>query len=117
METNQGHYRQLFSGVADIVTMLLVAPMLLLCALPTVGAIAFVVYRRKKKAESAPAEPGLPIFWRIENKVIALHDAVARATPKVTQPLINAHGWAAYIKQIIEDFRRILQQERNRYDE
>lgn len=116
METNQGHYRQLFSGIADIVTMLLLAPMLLLCALPTVGAIALVVYRRQKKTEPDPAEqPKLPIFWRIENKVITLHDAVARTAPKVTRPLIQAHGRVAYIKKFIEELKRILQQEINRY--
>lgn len=108
MDTNQAYYRELLSGIADVVTMLLLAPMLLLCALPIAGAIGLMVYRRRKKDDSGDKEPSLPLFWRIENKVIMVHDAVARAVPKLARPVINGHSTIAYLKQLVLEVKRLL---------
>lgn len=117
IDTNQTHYRELLSGVADVVTMLLLMPLLLLCALPIVGAVALVVYRKRKKDDSTPSEPSLPLFWRIENKVVMVHDAVARATPKLAKPVINAHSMVSFIKRLVLEVKLFITQEIGRNDD
>lgn len=117
MDTNQEHYRQLFSGVADVFTMLLLTPMLLLCALPIVGTVGVVVYRRKKRSEDPDTAPKLPLFWRIENKVDDVRDMVARTMPRLAQPVINMHSTVAFVKQLIFELKRFIRQEIFRKDE
>lgn len=113
IETNQTHYRQLFSAIADIVTMLALMPMLLLCALPPVGAIALVTYRRQRKTE-APSAPSLPLFWRIENIVRAVRDRTAVTLPRMARPVINAHARSAFIRRFILEVKQIIKQEISR---
>jgi hypothetical protein len=111
MDTNQTHYRQLLSGVADTLTMIMLTPLLLLCALPTVGAIALVLARRQS-AKGAPAgETSLPLLWRIDNIITEIHDTIARTTPRVAKPLIDAHATAAYIKRFILVIKQTISQE------
>lgn len=116
IDTDQERYRALLSGIADIVTILLLTPMLLLCAVPIIGAIAFTVYRRRKKAEAIAAGPSLPLFWRIENIVASVRDSVARTTPKIARPVINAHAMAAFIRRFIFELKQLFTQERIRND-
>ncbi len=117
VDTRQAHFRQLFSGIADLFTMLLLVPMLLLCALPFVAAIGFVVYRRNKRRELPAEEPTIPILWRVENTVVTVRDTVARTMPKMAQPVLDAHGAAAYIRQMVHGLKRILRQEISGDDE
>lgn len=114
METDQANYRQLFSALADIVTILALAPLLLLCALPPVGAIGLVVYRRQRKADASPAAPSLPLFWRIENFVIAAHDRIAAVLPRLAHPVINAHATAAFVNRFVIEIKKIIRQEISR---
>lgn len=114
MDTNQAHYRQLFSAIADVVTMLMLAPMLLLCALPVVGAVALGVYQRRRRADAAAVPAKLPLFWRIENVVISIHDSVARLMPKLARPVINAHAMAAFVRRFLTEVKQIVSQEKTR---
>ena len=116
MDTNQEYYRGLLSGVADVVTMLLLAPLLLLCALPIAGAVGLVVYRKRKKDDSGD-EASLPLFWKIENKVIMVHNAVARSMPKLARPVINAHSTVAFVRQLVTEVKRFFKQEIGRNDD
>lgn len=113
IDTDQANYRQLFSGVADTVTILALLPLLLLCALPSVGAIALVVYRRQRKADAPPA-PSLPLLWRIENIIREARDRSAAALPKIARPIINAHATGAFIQRLILELKQIIRQEISR---
>lgn len=112
MDTNQIHYRQLISGVADTLTMIMMTPLLLLCAIPTVGVIALAVAQRQR-AKEAPAgeETSLPLFWKIENIITEIHDTIARTLPRVAKPLIDAHATASYVKRFILVIKRTISQE------
>lgn len=114
MDTDQANYRQLFSAVADIVTILALAPLLLLCALPPVGAIGLVIYRRQRKVDTASAVPSLPLFWRIENFVIAVRDNIAAMLPRLAHPVISAHATAAFVNRFVMEIKQIIRQEISR---
>lgn len=111
MDTNQDYYRQLMSGVADIFTMLMLLPALLLCTIPIVAAVALFVVRRQRASDRQDETPSLPIFWRIENIIITIRDTVARSAPRVARPLINAHATAAFIKRFLIVVKRTFSQE------
>lgn len=110
MDTDQARFRQLLSAIADIVTILALAPLLLLCAVPSVGAIGLYVYRRQRKAD-APQAPSLPLFWRIENVVRTIRDRTAATLPKIARPVINAHATGAFIQRLIIEVKQIIRQE------
>lgn len=111
MDTNQSYYRQLISGVADTLTMIMLTPLLLLCAIPTVGVIALVVARRQRAKDVPSGETSLPLFWKIENIILEIHDTIARTTPRVAKPLIDAHAAAAFVKRFILVVKRTIAQE------
>ena len=116
MDTNQAYYRALASGVADTFTILMLTPLLLLCALPAVGTVALVFYRRRRKAASPQTAPSLPLFWRIENFVVSVRDRVESLLPKVANPVISAHSIAAYLNRFFIELKQIVSQEIDRYD-
>ena len=116
MDTNQSHYRDLFSGVADILTMVMFVPLLLLCAVPIAGFAAILIVRRRRAEDRLAPEASLPIFWRIENVIISIHDTVARFVPRLASPVIEAHASAAFVKRFIDVIKRTLRQETTKYD-
>lgn len=115
VDTNREYYRGLISGVADAFTVIMLAPLLLLCALPLIGAVAFVIWRRqRRKAQPAGAEK-LPLFWRVENIVSALRARVDTTMPKVARPVISTHAMSAYVRTLLAQIKEIVSREINRY--
>ncbi len=113
MDTNAAYYRGLASGVADTFTIIMLAPLLLLCALPPVAVIALVVYRRRKSADPED-RPSLPLFWRIENIVVSVQDRTKTHLPKVASPVISAHATAAFLNRFLIELKQIISQEIDR---
>lgn len=111
MDTNQPYFRGLFSGVADAFTILMLTPILALCATPTILAGALTVYRRRRRKEKEGQEPSLPLMWRVENVVISIRETVSNAAPKVARPLITAHGMATFATTFLHELKQIILQE------
>lgn len=111
MDTNQPYFRGLLSGVADAFTILMLTPILALCAIPTLLAGAFTVYRRRRRKEKEGQEPSLPLMWRIENVVISIRETVSEAAPKVVRPLVTAHGMATFTRTFLHELKQIILQE------
>lgn len=115
MDTNQEYYRALVSGVADAFTILMLTPLLVLCALPTVLASGLAVYRRQRRAEREPRPESLPLMWRIENLVSSVRGRVDEFTPKLARPIVNAHGAVAFIRTFYRQLKEIISQEISKY--
>ena len=115
MDTNQPYYRGLFSAVADVFTILMLSPLLVLCLIPPLLAGAFTVYRRRGKAAKEEQEPSLPLMWRVENIVISIRQAVSKAMDQVARPLITAHAMAAFVKTFLHELKQIILQEKKKY--
>lgn len=115
MDTNQEYYRALVSGVADAFTILMLSPLLVLCAIPIVLAAGLIVYRRRRKGDREPGPESLPIMWRIENVVSSVRSRVDGTTPKVAQPIINAYGAVTYLRTFYRRLKEIISQEIDRY--
>jgi hypothetical protein len=100
ISTNQETFRPMFSGIADIVVIVLVS----LCGLTLLIPIALFGYgyyavrqRRKRQEAQLPAgmEP-LPIMWRIENIVERVRQTTADTLPLVARPVLRSYAIAAY---------------------
>lgn len=115
IDTNQAYYRTLVSGLADIVLVLSLLPLLLLCALPSALAVGLVVYRRQKKQE-APEVENLPLFWRIENVIIRVKERLDEdILPRMAQPVITAYGLVAFVRAFLSELREIIAREIRKY--
>lgn len=115
VDTNREYYRSLISGVADAFTVIMLAPLLLLCSLPPIGTAAFFVWRRQRRRAQPAGPEKLPIFWRVENIVTTVRARVATTTPRVARPVITAHAAAAYVRTFISQIKEIVSREINRY--
>ena len=115
MDTNQAYYRTLVSGIADIVLVLSLLPLLLLCALPSALTIGLVYHRRSKK-QAEPRLEKLPLFWRIENVIIRVKERLDEdILPRVAQPVISAYGAVAFVRAFFNQLREIIAREIRRY--
>ncbi|MDT8305743.1 MAG: hypothetical protein RRC07_07380 [Anaerolineae bacterium] len=108
MDTNQEYYRSLVSGMADAFTVLLLMPVMLLCALPLAGAGAFLIWRRRRRKPDGDDDGKLPLFWRVDNLLTRIQTAVSAALPKMAGPIINVHGAAAYIRTLLQEIKKTI---------
>lgn len=101
--------RSFTSGVADLVIIIMLLPLMMACATLPLGAVAFTLYRRQKKADQ-PAEAENAgrlhrILWRIESMVNQLRPKVDRLANRIAQPVISSNArlayWRAFVKNLI----------------
>jgi hypothetical protein len=106
--------RNFASALADIVIILTTLPLLLLCAIGPVGALALFVYRRQKRVDSpAPGYGRLHILlWRLDTLVSKGQVMIETALPKVAQPVIQANARAVYWRTLIKNWREIFNRSR-----
>jgi hypothetical protein len=107
VDTNQEYYRNLVSGVADAVLVLMLAPLMLLCAVPLVAGIAFLVWNRRRRA-GRPYGTLPPLFWRIDNLINRARAAISSFLPKLANPVIAAHGSAAYARTLLQEIKKLV---------
>jgi hypothetical protein len=115
VNTNQEYYRGLVSGVADAVTILMLAPLILLCTLPVAAAVGVAVWRRKRRKEAQTPYGVLAIFWRIDSVISRIRAGTGSLMPRLAQPIISAHAAAAYARALLQQIKNILSREINRY--
>jgi len=102
--------REFVSGVADIVVILTVLPMTLMCLVPPLALVGFIIYRRQKKEERPKYGRLQTLFWRIGNIIDIVQTKIETILPKVGQPIIRLNAILAFIttmvNQIASIFRR-----------
>jgi hypothetical protein len=117
MDTNQAYYRGLISAVADIFTMLMLTPLLILCSLPVLAALAYPIYLRRRRAAKTESAESLPLFWRAENIITSIRDGVDHSIPRVARPIISAHAFAALVRRFLIEVKQVISQEILRNDD
>lgn len=96
--------REFVSGLADLVVIMTVLPLLLLCALVPAAAIGLVVYRRQQpKREHGRFHT---LLWRLDALVTKVQDTVSTTTPKAAAPVIKGHAWMAYIQTLLKSVKK-----------
>jgi uncharacterized membrane protein YjgN (DUF898 family) len=107
VDTNQEYYRGLVSGVADAVLVLMLAPLMLLCSVPIVAGIAMLVWNRRRRT-GHPYGTLPPLFWRIDNLVNRARAGIISFLPRLANPVIAAHGSAAYARTLLLEFKKLV---------
>lgn len=108
METNATYYRQLYSGIADGVLILAMTPWLVICALPTLLAVALVINRGQKAQNEASRPEQLPLFWRVENSLDKFYGQIEKTLPKLARPVITAHALVSFLKTILNQIKQLI---------
>lgn len=115
IDTNQEYYRGLVSGIADAFTVLMLLPLILLCAVPLVGTVAFVVWRRRSRKPDGDDYGKLTLFWRVDNLITRVRLTAGSVLPKMARPVIYVHGAVAYVRTLLQEIKKIVSREINRY--
>ena len=96
--------RAFASGLADLVVIMTVMPLLLLCAIVPAAAIGLVVYRRQQpKREHGRLHT---LLWRLDALVTKVQDTVSSTTPKAAVPIIKGHAWMAYMQTLFKEIKK-----------
>lgn len=96
--------REFASGLADIVIILTIMPLLLLCAIVPAGVVGYAVYRRKQPQREHGRLQSL--FWRLDGLVNKAHDKAETALPKAANPVISGHARMTYWRAFFEKIKR-----------
>ncbi len=114
INTNQEMFRPMFSGIADIVIIVLVS----MCGLMLLIPIALFGYgfytvadrreRQRQVHEQAQLPEPLPIMWRIENMVERVRQITADTLPLVARPVLRSYAIAAFWRTLWNEIKRIV---------
>ena len=91
--------RTLVSATADLLTILAIAPTLLLCALLPGLAIYTVVEGRRR--DMAPLRSLQRLFWRLESLIVRVRGIVNQYAPQVARPVTRFNAWFARQETLI----------------
>jgi hypothetical protein len=100
--------RAFISGVADIIIILVAMPMTLLCLVPPLAAVGFMVYRRQKQKEGRKYGRLYRLFWRIESILDIVHTRSEALLPRVTQPIIRLNAIMAFFTTLLNHISRLF---------
>ncbi len=96
--------REFVSGLADLVVIMTVLPLLLLCLIVPAAAVGLVIYRRQQpKREHGRFHT---LLWRLDAVVTKAQNAVSTTTPKAAAPVIKVHAWKAYVQTLLENVKK-----------
>lgn len=98
--------REVVSGVADIIVILVTLPLTLVCALLPAAAIGLYVYDRGRERTRIASLQRL--IWRGEAKIYPLVEKLLRLLPKVARPIIKINTTLAYFGVLWARFKRIV---------
>lgn len=86
--------QEFVSGLADLVLILTIVPLMLVCALLPLAAIGYAVYRHQQpKREYGRLQI---LFWRLDSWLEKAKEKVEAVAPKVTQPIIVSRAQWSY---------------------
>lgn len=98
--------REFASGLADIVLIVTIMPLLLLCAIVPLAAIGFAIYRRQQpQREYGRLQP---LFWRLDSLLGKVHNKAETALPKAANAVISGHTRMTYWRELIKNLRKQL---------
>lgn len=106
--------RLFLSGIADIILILFMLPVVLIFGLLLVGMIGGGIYWRKSRQESdAPAlqkQYGRLrlLLWKVDQKLSGLYRQIDQLMPKVAGPVIRYNAFLAYANAWLEHFKQQL---------
>lgn len=96
--------REFASGLADLVVIMTVMPLLLLCAIVPAAAVGLIVYRRQQpKREYGRFHT---LLWKLDTLVTKAQDAVSRTMPKAAAPVIKGRAWTAFARTAVENVKK-----------
>jgi predicted PurR-regulated permease PerM len=106
--------RAFASGLADIVLILAMLPLLLLCLIGPLlaGGLGYLAYQRRQQALT----PGTiwpnslhTLLWRLDRLLDSVQSKLRMSyLPKVANPLISTHARAAYIREWGRQLKKLL---------
>lgn len=96
----------LMSGLADLIVIMTVIPLLLLCAVVPAAAIGLVVYRRQQPQRKHGRFQTL--LWRLDTLITKAQSKTATTLPKAAAPVIKGHAWAAYVRALVENIKKLF---------
>lgn len=107
--------RQFLSGVADIVIIFTIMPMMLICALGPASLIGLVGYRYKKRREQKKSGQSPPpagrlqlLLWRLDHLLDTVAIKTADILPKVSKPVIGLNAFLAYMEALFIQFKKLF---------
>ena len=96
--------REFMSGLADIVIILTILPLLVACALAPMAAIGFVIYRRQQpKREYGRLQP---LFWRLDGMIGKAQNKAETALPKAANTVISGHSQMTYWRVLVNTLKK-----------
>ena len=104
LSPNVSGTRAFVSGLADLVVILTVMPLMLLCAIVPAAAFGLMVYRRQQPQREHGRLQTL--IWRIETFITKTQNTASNVTGKTASPLIKAHSRAAYIRALLQNLKQ-----------
>jgi hypothetical protein len=96
--------REFASGLADLVVILTILPLLLLCAIVPAAAIGLAIYRRQQPEREHGRFQTL--IWRLDTLVTKIQDTTSQTVPKAAAPLIKSHAWMAYVRAFLQNIKQ-----------
>lgn len=108
-------FRPFFSGLADIIMIFTIMPLMLLCSIGPISLIALGAYRyqkrqeQKESGEPAPPAKGLQLLlWRLDAILDKTAVTVRDITPKVSKPVIQFNAFLAYVESLLKQIRKMF---------
>ena len=110
--------RLFLSGIADIILIIFLLPMLLFLTLILAGIIGGAIYWRQSRKESG--EPSLQrkygrlrlLLWKVDQKLSGVYRQADKVVPMVATPVIRFNAFIAYVNSWLAQLTR----QRNRHN-
>jgi hypothetical protein len=106
--------RLFVSGLADLILILTIAPLLLLCAIMP-GAALFLVVRARREGQ-APIRRLQTLLWRLETLLAKISSRITETGNQTAHKVIHAHSRMAWLRQLVrslpEQIKQFLRRER-----
>ena len=100
------------SGIADIILILFMAPVVLIFGLLLAGIFGGAIYWRKSRQDSAA--PALQkeygrlrlLLWKADQKLSGLYRRIDQLLPKIAEPVIRYNAFQAYTSAWLDHLKR-----------
>ncbi len=105
--------RLFLSGIADIILILLVLPMVIVFALLLAGTFGGLFYWRQSRRDSASTLQRKYgrlrlLLWKLDQKLTVYYRKVHLLMPKLAQPLIRFNAFSAYVGAWLDQLTKQL---------